>query len=102
MVRRPPSITRTYTLFPSTTLFRSADLDHSVYLPALLKQGVRGRIHCTHGSGALCGLLLLDSGYLQEEEAKYAARKGYSKHKEPRPLYTEDDARRSQNGRAHV
>src|SRR3546814_8815369 len=37
----------------------------------------------------------LDSGHLLEEEAKYAARKGYSKHKEPRPLYTEDDARRS-------
>src|SRR3546814_136864 len=72
-----------------------AHLDHSGYLPALVKQGFRGRIHCTHGSVALCGLLLPDSGYLQEEDAKYAARKGYSKHKEPRPLYTEDDARRS-------
>src|SRR3546814_21168104 len=57
--------------------------------------GFRGRIHCTHGSVALCGLLLLDSGYLQEEDAKYAARKGYSKHKEPRPIYTADDSRRS-------
>lgn len=72
-----------------------AHLDHSGYLPALVKQGFRGRIHCTHGSVALCGLLLPDSGHLLEEEAKYAARKGYSKHKEPRPLYTEDDARRS-------
>lgn len=72
-----------------------AHLDHSGYLPALVKQGFRGQIHCTHGSVALCGLLLPDSGYLQEESAKYAARKGFSKHKEPKPLYTEEDARRS-------
>lgn len=72
-----------------------AHLDHSGYLPALVKQGFRGKIHCTHGSVALCGLLLPDSGHLLEESAKYAARKGYSKHKEPLPLYTEDDARRS-------
>jgi len=52
-----------------------AHLDHSGYLPALVKQGFRGQIHCTHGSAALCGLLLPDSGHLLEEEAKYAARK---------------------------
>src|SRR3546814_2802713 len=39
-----------------------AHLDHSGYLPALVKQGFRGRIHCTHGSVALCGLLLPDRG----------------------------------------
>jgi metallo-beta-lactamase family protein len=72
-----------------------AHLDHSGYLPALVKQGFRGKIHCTHGSVALCGLLLPDSGHLLEESAKYAARKGYSKHKDPLPLYTEDDARKS-------
>lgn len=72
-----------------------AHLDHSGYLPALVKQGFRGRIHCTDGSKALCGLLLKDSGHLLEEEAKYAARKGYSKHKEPLPLYTERDAEAS-------
>jgi metallo-beta-lactamase family protein len=69
-----------------------AHLDHSGYLPALVKQGFRGRIHCTEGSVALCGLLLPDSGHLLEEEARFAARKGYSKHKEPLPLYTERDA----------
>ena len=72
-----------------------AHLDHSGYLPALVKQGFRGPIHCTDGSVALCGLLLPDSGHLLEEEAKYAARKGYSKHKTPLPLYTEQDAQRS-------
>lgn len=72
-----------------------AHLDHSGYLPALVKQGFRGRIHCTKGTVALCGLLLPDSGHLMEEDAKYAARKGFSKHSEPLPLYTEDDARKS-------
>lgn len=72
-----------------------AHLDHSGYLPALVKGGFRGRIHCTEGSVALCGLLLPDSGHLLEEEAKYAARKGYSRHKNPLPLYTEEDARHS-------
>lgn len=72
-----------------------AHLDHSGYLPALVRQGFRGRIHCTAGSVALCGLLLPDSGHLLEEEAKYAARKGYSKHQEPLPLYTERDAEES-------
>src|SRR3546814_20296021 len=51
-----------------------AHLDHSGYLPALVKQGFRGRIHCTQGSVALCGLLLPDSGPLLEDAAKYAAR----------------------------
>ena len=72
-----------------------AHLDHSGYLPALVNQGFKGRIHCTDGSVALCGLLLPDSGHLLEEEASYAARKGYSKHKAPLPLYTERDARLS-------
>ena len=70
-----------------------AHLDHSGYLPALVKQGFRGRIHCTDATAALCGLLLPDSGHLLEEDAKYAARKGFSKHKQPLPLYTEQDAK---------
>ena len=72
-----------------------AHLDHSGYLPALVRQGFGGRIHCTGGTMALCGLLLPDSGHLLEEEAKYAARKGYSKHKDPLPLYTQRDAENS-------
>lgn len=72
-----------------------AHLDHSGYVPALVKQGFRGRIHCTNATVALCGLLLPDSGHLLEEAAQYAARKGFSKHKEPLPLYTERDARQS-------
>lgn len=69
-----------------------AHLDHSGYLPALVRQGYAGTVHCTSGTRDLCGLLLPDSAHLLEEEAEYAARKGYSKHAVPKPLYTERDA----------
>src|SRR3546814_19063135 len=103
MIRRPPRSTRTDTLFPYTTLFRSIDcvllthahLDHSGYLPALVRNGFRGKIYCTPATFELCGLLLPDSGHLQEEEARYARRKGYSKHAVPKPLYTLEEDRRS-------
>lgn len=69
-----------------------AHLDHSGYLPALVRQGFRGAIHATRATRELCGLLLPDSGHLLEEEADYARRKGYSRHANPQPLYTEADA----------
>ena len=67
-------------------------LDHSGYLPRLVHDGFRGRAWCTHATRALCKIMLPDSGRLQEEEAQYAARKGSSKHKPPRPLYSEPEA----------
>lgn len=72
-----------------------AHLDHSGYLPALVRDGFQGKVHCTPATAELCGLLLPDSGHLQEEEAKYVQRKGYSRHSDPLPLYTLDDARRA-------
>jgi metallo-beta-lactamase family protein len=69
-----------------------AHLDHSGYLPRLVKAGFRGRIYCTAATKALSEVLLADSGRLQEEEAEYASRKHSSRHREPRPLYTEADA----------
>jgi len=72
-----------------------AHLDHSGYLPALVRDGFTGPIHCTRGTAELLGLLLRDSAYLAEEEAKHAARKGYSKHANPTPLYTVADAERA-------
>ena len=70
-----------------------AHIDHSGYLPLLVKNGFSGKVYCTSGTQDLCGLLLPDSAHLQEEEATYANRKGYSKHKPALPLYTVTDAR---------
>jgi len=71
-----------------------AHIDHSGYLPRLAKFGFRGRIHCTEATAELCRILLPDSGRLQEDEAEFANRKGFSKHKPALPLYTEDEARK--------
>ena len=70
-----------------------AHLDHSGYLPLLVKQGFAGRVHCSAATADLCGLLLPDSGFLQEEDAEYANRHGFSKHHPALPLYTADNAR---------
>lgn len=72
-----------------------AHLDHSGYLPLLVKQGYAGRIYCTESSEPLCAILLRDSGHLQEEEAEHANRHAYSKHRPALPLYTEQDAEHS-------
>jgi metallo-beta-lactamase family protein len=69
-----------------------AHIDHSGYLPLLVKQGFAGDVICTQGTRDLCEILLPDAGYLQEEEARYAERHGYSKHHPPLPLYTREDA----------
>lgn len=75
-----------------TVLLTHAHLDHSGYLPALVRAGYRGRILATPATRELCGLILPDSGHIQEEESRYARRKGFSRHKSPTPLYTVADA----------
>lgn len=69
-----------------------AHLDHSGYLPLLVKNGFSGQVICTRGTRALSGLLLPDSGYLLEADARYANRRGFSKHHPALPLYTRADA----------
>lgn len=69
-----------------------AHLDHSGYLPRLLRAGFRGPVYCTPGTRDLLRILLPDAGHLQEEEAKFAARAGYSRHTPPLPLFTRKDA----------
>ena len=69
-----------------------AHIDHSGYLPRLCKQGFTGKIHCTHATAELCEIMLKDSAHLQEEDAKWANKRGYSKHKPALPLYTTEDA----------
>ena len=70
-----------------------AHVDHSGYIPALARDGFDGPVHCTPATSELCGIVLPDAGHLQEEEANYANRKGFSKHRPALPLYTEADAR---------
>jgi metallo-beta-lactamase family protein len=73
-------------------LLTHAHLDHSGYLPRLVRQGFKGPIYATRASIDLCRILLPDSGHLQEEQAEFANRHGFSKHSPALPLYTERDA----------
>lgn len=69
-----------------------AHLDHSGYIPLLVKQGFKGKIYCSEATFDLCKILLTDSGFIQEEDAARANRYRYSKHTPALPLYTEQDA----------
>jgi metallo-beta-lactamase family protein len=69
-----------------------AHIDHSGYLPLLVRRGFRGPILCTTATADLLAVLLIDAAKLQEEEAANANRYGYSKHKPALPLYTTEDA----------
>jgi metallo-beta-lactamase family protein len=68
-----------------------AHIDHTGYLPKLVKEGYNGPIYCTEATMELIKILLLDSAKLQEEEAKWAKKKGYSRHEDPQPLYKTED-----------
>ena len=69
-----------------------AHLDHSGYLPLLVKEGFAGPVYATGGTRDLCRILLPDSGHIQEEDAAFANRHGFSKHAPALPLYTRQDA----------
>jgi len=69
-----------------------AHLDHSGYLPLLVKNGFAGRVLCTEATAELCKILLPDSGHLLEKDAEFANRHGFSKHHPALPLYTRKDA----------
>lgn len=74
-----------------------AHLDHSGYLPALIRDGYAGPVISTHATYDLCKLLLPDSGHLMEADARFANRHGFSRHKPALPLYTRTDASRALN-----
>jgi metallo-beta-lactamase family protein len=78
-------------------LLTHAHLDHTGYVPALVRDGFTGPVYATHGTSELCKLLLPDSGHLQEEEARYADHRGSSVHVPALPVYTAADAVRSLN-----
>ncbi len=75
----------------SAVVITHAHIDHTGYLPKLFKEGFNGPVYCTVATKDLMNILLLDSAKLQEEEAEWAFKKGYSKHSKPMPLYTVED-----------
>ena len=72
-----------------------AHIDHSGYLPCIVSKGYKGPVFATPATCDLLSVMLPDAAHLQEEEARYANRKGYSKHAPALPLYTVEDANRS-------
>jgi metallo-beta-lactamase family protein len=76
----------------NAVILTHAHIDHSGYLPLLMKNGYTGPIYATRGTKDLCSIMLPDSGHLQEEDAFRANKYGYSKHKRALPLYTQADA----------
>jgi metallo-beta-lactamase family protein len=73
-------------------LLTHAHIDHSGYLPVLVKNGFKGPVYCTEATTDLSRILLRDSGYLQEREAERANKYGYTKHDPAKPLYGQKDA----------
>lgn len=69
-----------------------AHIDHTGWLPRLVAQGFNGPVYCTGGTADLCRLVLPDAAHLQEEDAKFANKRGFSKHHPALPLYTTEDA----------
>ncbi len=76
-------------------LLTHAHIDHTGYLPRLIRDGFTGPVYATAATADLLEVMLPDSARLQEEDAEYANRKGFSKHHPALPLYTEADARRA-------
>lgn len=72
-----------------------AHIDHSGYLPLLVKSGFSGPVYCSAATRELCEIMLPDAARLQEEEARYANKRGFSKHKPALPLFTIEDAERA-------
>ena len=72
-----------------------AHLDHTGYLPRVVKQGYRGQIFCSPATAELAELILLDSAKIQMYDAKYANKKGFSKHKPALPLYDQQDVEKT-------
>jgi metallo-beta-lactamase family protein len=72
-----------------------AHLDHSGYLPKLVREGFAGPVFCSPATADLCDILLKDSAHIAEKDAEYANRKGHTKHSPAMPLYTVRDAERA-------
>jgi metallo-beta-lactamase family protein len=76
-------------------LLTHAHIDHSGMLPVLVREGFRGKIWSTPVTVELCEISLLDAAHLQEEDARFANRMAFSKHKPALPLFTTEDAEKA-------
>nr|MBN2276583.1 MBL fold metallo-hydrolase [candidate division Zixibacteria bacterium] len=72
-----------------------AHIDHTGYFPRLCRDGFEGPVYCTHSTAELCDILLKDTAHLQEEDAQWANKRGYTKHLPALPLFTVQDAENS-------
>lgn len=79
----------------TSLILTHAHIDHIGYVPRFVHDGFRGAIHCTAATAELGEITLFDSAHCQEEDAEYANKKGYSKHKPALPLYNNYDVTRS-------
>ncbi len=79
----------------NAVILTHAHIDHSGYLPVLVNSGFKGPILASEPTVDLLNVLLPDAGYIQEEDARFASAHGFSKHRDPVPLYTYKDAVRS-------
>jgi metallo-beta-lactamase family protein len=73
-------------------LLTHAHIDHSGMLPVLVREGFKGKIWSTSVTAELCKISLLDAAHLQEEDARFANKMAFSKHKPALPLFTTEDA----------
>lgn len=76
-------------------LLTHAHIDHIGLLPVWVREGFSGPVWCTPSTLDLCRLSLIDAAHLQEEDARFANKKGFSKHKPALPLYTVEDAQKA-------
>lgn len=95
---RKPERLRNWAPFPvdpaclDAVVLTHAHLDHCGYLPALVRGGFRGPVYATRGTAALARVILMDSARIQEDDAEFANREGFSKHQPALPLYDTADA----------
>lgn len=79
----------------SAVVLTHAHIDHTGYLPLFVKHGYSGPVYCSPATRDLSAIMLPDAAHLQEEEARYANKRGFSKHKPVLPLFTVEDAERA-------
>ena len=79
----------------NAVILTHAHIDHSGYLPRIVSKGFNGPVYATPATCDLLRVMLPDAAHLQEEEARYANQKGYSKHSPALALYTVEDAAHS-------